>query len=83
MKCEKCGSDNTQKLEAVYQAGTQQIHTSGYVQGAGSISTTGTSQSYLAQMAAPPTKKPVIGMLVGIAISLFLIYIAYQFPFLS
>ena len=39
MNCPKCKSDNTQRLEAVYQAGTSIVHASGSVYGGGSVGT--------------------------------------------
>jgi hypothetical protein len=79
MKCNKCDSDNTQTLEVVFQGGTQNIQASSTtVGGFGSTSfglggvvtsTSGTSQTMLAQKAAPPRKAslilPVLGAVIG------------------
>ena len=69
MKCPKCESENTQRLEIAFNSGTQNISTSSRSTGigigsGGSIGigmgrakTSGQSQSILAQQAAPPRKK--------------------------
>lgn len=69
MECPQCKSDNTQRLSVIYQSGTQQIQTrsrtyggvggSGFGLGGATTNTSGTQQSYLAQLAAPPKKKPL------------------------
>jgi len=80
MQCPKCGSDNTQRLEVIFDGGTQSIKTKSNTTGAGFggafgvggavTSTSGTSQSTLAQKAAPPAKKslkwPIFGILSGL-----------------
>jgi hypothetical protein len=79
MKCPKCESENTQRLEVAFRSGTQNISTSSNTAGVGIGSggrlgfgggvtkTSGQSQSILAQQAAPPAKKsykwPVICVL--------------------
>lgn len=79
MKCEKCNSDNTQRLQVVFESGTSAINTHSNTVGAGfggafgiggaTTKTTGTSQTVLGGKAAPPLKKPykwaVISLLVG------------------
>ena len=81
MQCEKCGSDNTQRLQVAYESGTQEFNAESHTAGVGSISgalglsgsiteTKGTSQSVLAQKAAPPAKKPLGFSLVCIVIGL-------------
>lgn len=68
MKCSKCGSDHTQRLQVAYDGGTQDITASSHTAGVGSISgalglsgsvtkTSGVSRSVLAQKAAPPEKR--------------------------
>jgi hypothetical protein len=67
MLCPKCNSDNTQRLEVVFDHGTQDINTKSNTVGVGfggrlgvagaTTKTTGKSQSVLAQKAAPPSKK--------------------------
>ena len=52
MQCTKCGSGNTQRLEVIFDKGTQNINT----ESSSGRSTTGTHQSTLAQKAAPPAK---------------------------
>jgi hypothetical protein len=72
MKCDKCGSDNTQRLEVVFHNGTSSINTQSHSVETGGIGsafgtklggviteTKGTSQTVLSQMAAPPQRKPV------------------------
>lgn len=81
MKCPKCESENTQRLQVAFQNGTQNISTSSRSTGIGissngslglglgSSKTSGQSQTILAQQVAPPPKKslkwPVIGGIVG------------------
>lgn len=69
MKCPKCESENTQRLEVAFQGGTQNISTSSYSTGigigsggrigvgTGRTTTSGQSQSLLAQQVSPPAKK--------------------------
>jgi hypothetical protein len=67
MQCTKCHSDNTQRLEVIFDHGTQNIsttsHTSGTVAGntpgvvTGTTFTQGVSQSNMAAKAAPPYRK--------------------------
>ncbi|MDO4708967.1 MAG: hypothetical protein Q4B94_03975 [Pseudomonadota bacterium] len=68
MQCEKCHSDNTQRLQVVYEGGTQNISATSRTTGIGigggglgvgvaSTQTTGISRSTLAYRAAPPAKQ--------------------------
>jgi len=69
MKCPKCESENTQRLEVVFHGGTQNISTTSNSAGVGIGSggrigfgggvtkTSGQSQSVLAASCAPPAKK--------------------------
>lgn len=67
MQCTKCNSENTQRLEVVFDHGTQNISTTSHSAGAGvggafgvggvRTSTSGTQQSTLASKAAPPAKQ--------------------------
>lgn len=81
MVCQKCGSDNTQSLQIVYEGGTQDFNSESRSAGLGSLGgslglggavtkTTGNTQSKLAQRAAPPAKKKkrwaCVGILVGL-----------------
>lgn len=82
MKCPKCESENTQRLEVAFHSGTQNISTTSNTAGVGIggggrigfgggvTKTSGQSQSILAQQAAPPVKKsykwPAIGVLFGL-----------------
>jgi hypothetical protein len=80
MQCTKCNSENTQRLEVVFDHGTQSISTTSHSAGAGiggslgvggvRTSTSGTSQSTLAAKAAPPEKKtlmwPIVAVIVGV-----------------
>lgn len=65
MHCEKCGSENTQRLQVIYDGGTQDLRATSHTAEVGSISgalgfggavtkTAGTSRSVLAQKASPP-----------------------------
>lgn len=62
MECPKCKSDNTQRLEVIYDEGTQHTRSTtvggGYGRGGaiGTATTTGKTQSNLARKAAPPAK---------------------------
>jgi hypothetical protein len=82
MKCPKCESENTQRLEVAFNSGTQNINTTSNSAGIGFGSggrigfggavtkTSGQSQSALAASCAPPAKKPtkllVIAGIVGV-----------------
>ncbi|AMS32964.1 hypothetical protein AEM42_12340 [Betaproteobacteria bacterium UKL13-2] len=81
MICTKCGSDNTQRFEVAFRAGTQDINVRSHTAGVNSMSgalglsgaitkSQGVSQSGLAQSIAPPEKKSlkiyVIIALIGI-----------------
>lgn len=67
MKCPKCESENTQRLEVIFHGGTQDINTTSKTAGGGIggafgiggavTKTSGQSQSLLAQKATPPAKK--------------------------
>lgn len=74
MKCPDCGSENCQKLEVIYDEGTQNVSATGRTRGMavglvgshpaigfGSATTTtaGVSRSRLAEKAAPPAMRPV------------------------
>ncbi len=74
MQCPTCGSDNTQRLEVIYESGTQEIRTTsntvgggggfgggGAFGGGGVTSTRGTQQTASAKKAAPPAKKSYVG----------------------
>jgi hypothetical protein len=80
MQCPKCHSENTQRLEVVYQSGTHNISTnsetvgasySGRIgAGAAHTETSGTSQSMLAGKASPPPKQTmgfaIVMVIVGV-----------------
>lgn len=84
MKCPKCESDNTQRLQVAFQNGTQNIATTsrsvgigigsggGLGLGLGRSKTSGQSQTMQAQQIAPPEKKPYlwpgIGAFVGLTL---------------
>src|ERR1700710_2335114 len=67
MRCTKCDSDNTQRLEVVYKSGTSAINTKSHSIGLGlsdglglggiATKTRGTSQTALGEQASPPQKK--------------------------
>ena len=84
MKCPTCTSDNTQRLEVLYKTGTQNIATTSNSAGAaiggggfgfGSVrtSTSGTSQSILANQAAPPAKQSLKAPIIMIIVGLFIL----------
>lgn len=74
MHCPGCKSDQTQRLQVIYEGGTQDIDTTsssvgiGVAGGAGLGSATtrtrGQSQSLLAQRVSPPQKKPFKGAVI-------------------
>jgi hypothetical protein len=81
MQCDKCGSENTQRLEVAFESGTNDINTKSHTAGVASITgalgiggsvtkTSGISQSVLAQKVSPPLKKsykwPSISVIVGL-----------------
>ncbi len=83
MQCEKCGSENTQKLEMAFDGGTQGISTTSHTAGVGSLSgalglggsitkTSGTAMSVLAQKASPPAKRklkaPIVSLVIGLLV---------------
>lgn len=86
MKCPKCESENTQRLEVAFQGGTQNISTSSNSTGIGigsggsiglgfgKTKTSGQSQSVLAQQAAPPAKKSQKWPIIGIALGALMVY---------
>ena len=84
MNCLKCGSDNCQRLEVVYESGTQQINTTsrtvgggvaraGVGGGAAHTTTSGTSRSTLANKAAPPVKQSIGMFVIMIVIGIFML----------
>lgn len=83
MQCSKCGSDNTQRLEVIFDGGTQNIDTSSKTAGAGFggalglggavTKTKGTSQTALAQKAAPPAKRPLQWVIIGFLLGFLLL----------
>jgi len=86
MKCPKCESENTQRLEVAFHSGTQNISTTSNTAGVGIggggrigfgggvTKTSGQSQSVLAAACTPPAKKPynwpAIGAFFGIPMGL-------------
>jgi hypothetical protein len=83
MQCTKCNSENTQRLEVVFEHGTQNISTTSHSAGAGiggsfgiggvRTSTSGTSQSTLAGKASPPAKKSLKAGVILVIIGLVLL----------
>lgn len=83
MQCTKCGSDNTQRLEVVYEGGTQSISTTSHSAGAGigggfgiggiRTSTSGKSQSALAIKATPPPKKKIFWFIIAVIVGFMLL----------
>jgi hypothetical protein len=73
MQCPGCKSDHTQRLEVVYEGGTQDVSATSYTAEAGLMgaslakfgmggavtATSGQTQSKLAQRLAPPAKKTI------------------------
>lgn len=79
MQCTKCNSDNTQRLEVVFENGTQNINTNSHSAGAGyggsfgvggiTTKTSGISQSLVGSKAAPPMRKSYKWAIIGALIS--------------
>lgn len=71
MQCPKCNSDNTQRLEVIFEGGTQDTsgssttvggaHGGAFGVGGAVTSTTSQTQSRLAKKAAPPPKQTYSG----------------------
>lgn len=83
MTCPSCNSDNIQRLEVVYDQGTNQINTTsrshvrpffGIIPFASAkTKTSGMSISNAAQKAAPPKKKTIKGFVVLLVLGLFIV----------
>lgn len=87
MQCPACKSDQTQRLEVIYEGGTQDVSATSYTAGAGILgassaklglggavtATSGQSQSKLAQRVAPPMKKSLKWPVILAAIGLLLL----------
>ena len=81
MQCTKCNSENTQRLEVVFEHGTQNISTTSHSAGAGiggsfgvggvRTSTSGTQQSTLAGKAAPPAKQKFMWAIIVAIVGFF------------
>lgn len=94
MNCMKCGSDNCQRLEMVYESGTQQINTTsrtvgggvaraGVGGGAAHTTTSGTSRSTLANKAAPPLKQGIGMFVIMMIIGIFMLAGGWVFKLLG
>lgn len=62
MDCPRCGSQNTQPLQLIYQSGVTQVHVFHRLHGAGGqvgghIQSDGSQQTLLAQSVAPPARR--------------------------
>jgi hypothetical protein len=90
MKCPKCESDNTQRLEVAFHSGTQNIATTSNTAGVGIGSggrigfgggvttTSGQSQSTLAAACAPPVKKKAFKRSSLVILSVFMLICTWQ-----
>lgn len=85
MHCESCNSENTQRLEVVFENGTQNINTKSHTFGTSlfnplgglfgaSTSTKGTSMSSAAKKAAPPTAKNLGRLILVIVIAVIVLF---------
>lgn len=96
MNCTNCNSDNTQRLEVIFEGGTQHINTTSNTAGGGLMTgggagfgakttTQGTSMSAAAQKAAPPMRKSFKASIIIILIGLFWTYLntINHFDFIS
>lgn len=88
MQCNQCGSDNTQRLQMVYEGGTANINTTSHTGGIGAgkgglgvgvatTTTSGVSRSLLAERAAPPGKAGYLFKLF-FAFLAFLLYVSTE-----
>jgi len=69
MNCPKCGSDNTQKLQVVFEQGTYGDESKGYV-GSAPVTLQTTGRSLLAAKYSPPKKAaPVLTILLGLIVA--------------
>lgn len=90
MQCPKCKSEDAVKLSVVHAAGLSDIQThsrgqgwaigdAGLLLGLGNSKTTGTSQTQLSKLAAPPHKKRyryvILAWLIGLAIGSWFIFV--------
>ena len=83
MNCTKCGSDNTQRLEVVFEQGTSSIETTSKTSvrpffgiiptAAAKTKTLGVSMSSSAQKAMPPQKKKLKNLIIGIIVGLVIV----------
>jgi transcription elongation factor Elf1 len=76
-KCPKCSSEQTQSLSIVYQSGLSEFNatTSGNgISNTWSSNTSGTKQTRLSAMAAPPGKRSYIWLMVGFFV-IFIIWV--------
>lgn len=81
MQCDKCNSDNTQRLEVVFEGGTSIINTRSHSAGVGiggdfgvggiTTRTSGTSQTVTGGKAAPPAKKTYAWAIINIFLAWF------------
>jgi hypothetical protein len=92
MNCAQCQSENTQRIELIYEQGTSEIHTrsssigsavsfgGGFSVGSGVTTTRGTQQSRLAKKMAPPGRAPTILALIAALILGGLAFLAANTP---
>ena len=69
VRCVKCGSESTQRLQIVHESGLQSISTTsaiggvgyagGLAEGVAVVGTRGSQQSILSQRASPPTRRQI------------------------
>ena len=82
MQCEKCNSENTQRLQVEYEGGTQNTNSVSHTAGAGignggyggagaTTTTSGVSRSILAGKASPPLKRSYQAQIMFGIIALF------------
>ncbi len=94
MQCTKCGSENTQRLQVVFDGGTHNIDTKsnsvsggvvgGFMGGAvSSTSTSGTSQSTLAAKAAPPQRQSLNTGVAIIVVAFFFMSTSSPSPYIG
>ncbi len=87
MICIKCNSENTQKLRLIYESGTTNLSMQSTSVGAGRdmvlssafTSTSGTSQSILAERVSPPKKHSYLAARVLVVVGLLLIVSVREF----
>ena len=85
MKCPECGSNNTKRVEVIFDQGTSDSSATSLILGSNADAvavTSGRSQTRLAQKVSPPKKKDIFGPLFLLLLSLvFFVFIFFSKDF--